>query len=108
MVFIKYREALFRRQGTIFFAIIVIETVLNAYYFTYARKFWPKIVYVTINPYSQPMPQSFPVFCAFFGIINEVNDCALDFYLLYFIIYTFLNMKTSIKDSIHLFNIKSK
>ena len=59
----------------------------------------PIKVYVTLNPYKNPMPSSFPVFCAVFGVLNEAADSSLDFYLFYFIVYTFLNMKTSIKAS---------
>lgn len=45
------------------------------------------------------MPTSFPTFCGVFGVIIEAADSALDVYLFYFIMYTFLNMKTSIKAS---------
>jgi hypothetical protein len=54
------------------------------------------------------MPQAFPALCVFFGVVNELHDCALDLYLVYFVIYTFLNMKTSIKASMHLANPKNK
>ncbi len=45
------------------------------------------------------MPASFPAFCGVLGIVNELADSALDIYLFYFVAYTFLNMKTSIKAS---------
>ena len=37
LVFLKYKKTLFRRQGTIFFAIIIISTTINIYYFIYSR-----------------------------------------------------------------------
>ena len=50
-------------------------------------------------PYNEPMPASFPNFCMVCGIVYELADCSLNLYLMYFVFYTLLNIRQSIRDS---------
>jgi len=55
------------------------------------------LVYSTINSYSDPMPSTFPIYCLVIGLIHNSASVQLAIYLLYFLVYTLSNLKSSIK-----------